>query len=294
MRIIRAAHLGWCFGVRDAVTLATRAARGNSVTVLGELVHNQQVNDLLRAQGVRLTRRVEEVTTATVIITAHGASEKALERVRARAPNVIEATCPLVRAAHDAVRDLVAAGFHPVIIGQRDHVEVRGLTEDLAAYDVVLTEADVAALPGRRRFGVAAQTTQPVDRVRGLVGSIQHRFPVAELRFVDTVCRPTKDRQAAAAVLARQCDVVVVIGGRHSSNTVELARTCARSCARVVRGETVADLRSEWFTDADTVGITAGTSTPDVVIDEVEQWLQELAAGQEVSRPAPDLEPHIA
>ena len=109
--------------------------------------------------------------TRTVMITAHGASEKAMGRVRERGLNVMEATCPLVRLAHRAVAKLARDGYHPVIVGKRDHVEVRGLTEDLADFDVVLSEADVLELRERARFGVAAQTTQPIERVRALVGA---------------------------------------------------------------------------------------------------------------------------
>lgn len=280
MNILRAEHMGWCFGVRDAVVLAARQAEAGPVTVLGELVHNETVNAALRAQGVQLTSRLDEVATATVIITAHGTAESALQQVRARVPRVLEATCPLVHAAHRAVRELVVAGFHPVIVGQRDHVEVRGLTGDLREFDVVLTEADVARLTPRTRFGVASQTTQPVERVRWLVELIRQRFPNAEVRWVNTVCRPTKDRQAAAVVLAQQCDVVVVIGGFNSNNTNELARTCAQQGARVVRVASAVDLCADWFAGVATVGITAGTSTPDVVIDEVERWLTNLAKEQ--------------
>jgi 4-hydroxy-3-methylbut-2-enyl diphosphate reductase len=186
---------------------------------------------------------------------------------------VVEATCPLVHVAHRALARLVRGGFHPVIIGKRDHVEVRGMTGDLEVFDVVLKEEDVAKLGERPRFGVVAQTTQPIDRVRQLVGLIRERFPGSEVRFIDTVCRPTKQRQNAAVELAQSCDVVVVIGGAHSNNTHELVKTCSRFCARVHHVRTAVDLREDWFYAADTVGLTAGTSTPDAVIDQVEQWL---------------------
>ena len=152
-------------------------------------------------------------------------------RVRERGLNVMEATCPLVRLAHRAVAKLARDGYHPVIVGKRDHVEVRGLTEDLEDFDVVLSEADVFELRERARFGVAAQTTQPIEKVRALVELIRRRFPHSEVRFVDTVCRPTKQRQNAAIELAQQADVVVVIGGAHSNNTQELVTTCGRYCA---------------------------------------------------------------
>jgi 4-hydroxy-3-methylbut-2-en-1-yl diphosphate reductase len=168
----------------------------------------------------------------------------------------------------------VRDGYHIVIIGQRDHVEVRGLTGDLDRFDVVLEDADVLAIEEHPRIGVAAQTTQPVEKVRHLVDLIRHRFPHAEVRFFDTVCKPTKDRQSAAIEIARQTDVVIVVGGRSSNNTRELVRTCARYCARVHHVQSDADVRPEWFEGANIVGLTAGTSTPDDVIDRVEARIQ--------------------
>jgi 4-hydroxy-3-methylbut-2-enyl diphosphate reductase len=188
---------------------------------------------------------------------------------------VIEATCPLVHLAHRSVQKLVQQGYHPVIIGRRDHVEVRGMTGDLDEYDVVLTEDEVAALQPRPRLGIVAQTTQPIDHVRALVRCIQQGFPSADVRFVDTVCQPTKQRQHAAGELAQHCDVVVVIGGANSNNTRELVRTCSAHCSRVHHIQTAADLHPEWFRETDTVGLTAGTSTPDAVIDGVETQLKE-------------------
>ncbi|HEV2391735.1 MAG TPA: 4-hydroxy-3-methylbut-2-enyl diphosphate reductase [Verrucomicrobiae bacterium] len=277
MKIIRAEHLGMCFGVRDAISLAQKESEGKPLTILGELVHNESVLAELRARGIRVAPDAMSVDTQAVMITAHGASQKALEGVRQRGLSVMQATCPLVHVAHRAVRKLVSEGFHPVLIGKRDHVEVRGMTEDLQDFDVVLTEAEVFELKERPRFGVAAQTTQPIDRVRYLVGLIRWRFPAAEVRFVDTVCQPTKQRQDAAIELAQQSDVVVVIGGAHSNNTHELVKTCARYCAHVHHVQQAEDLRPEWFAGVGRVGITAGTSTPDTVIAAVEHWLAELA-----------------
>ena len=276
MRIIRAEHLGMCFGVRDAIALALNQSKTRPLTVLGELVHNDTVLSELRANGIKIAQHVGAVETQEVMITAHGASEKALNRVRERGLTVTEATCPLVHVAHRAVARLVGEGYHPVIIGKRDHVEVRGLSEDLADFDVVLSEADVLELRDFPRYGIAAQTTQPIERVRSLVALIQSRFPNSQVRFIDTVCRPTKERQSAAIALAQQCDVVVVIGGAHSNNTHELVRTCSRFCRRVYHVQSAAELQPKWFADAETVGITAGTSTPDSTIEEVEGRLMEF------------------
>jgi len=267
-----------CFGVRDAIALALRQAATEPVTVLGDLVHNETVLAALRSRGVRMAQQVAAVETRAVMITAHGASERAIRRAREQGLTVTEATCPLVRLAHRAVTQLAREDYHPVIVGKREHVEVRGLTEDLADFDVVLSEADVFELRERARFGVAAQTTQPIERVRELVRLIRGRFPHADVRFVDTVCRPTKQRQHSALELAQQADVVVVIGGAHSNNTRELVETCSRHCPQVHHVPTAQDLREEWFGEAQTVGITAGTSTPDATIEEVTRWLNELAS----------------
>ena len=273
VRIVRAAHLGMCFGVRDAISLALSQTRSESVTILGELVHNPTVLDRLRSQGVRIEHQLTNVQTPTVMITAHGASERMMAQVRERGLKVLEATCPLVHHAHRAVSRMIEEGYYPVIIGKRDHVEVRGIVEDLREFSVVLTEEDVSGLPEKERIGIAAQTTQPIERVRYLVDLIGQRFPAAQIRFADTVCQPTKQRQSAAVELARQCDVVVVIGGAHSNNTRELVQTCRLHCPRVFHVQSASDLNVRFFGHARTVGLTAGTSTPDETIDEVEAWL---------------------
>jgi len=142
---------------------------------------------------------------------------------------------------------------------------------------VVLDEEDVANLRERPRFGVVAQTTQPIDKVRRLVRLMRERFPLSEVCFIDTVCQPTKQRQNAAIELAQKCDVVIVIGGAHSNNTHELVKTCLLFCPRVHHVQAAADLREEWFHATNTVGITAGTSTPDSSIVAVEKAIRALA-----------------
>jgi len=278
MRIIRAAHLGMCFGVRDAIALALEHADSGPLTILGDLVHNPTVLNALESKGIAVAQHVDHVRTPTLMVTAHGTSERTLAQTRALGLKVVEATCPLVQVAHRAVTALAREDYHVVIIGQRDHVEVRGLTGDLDEFDVVLDEADVQALDEHPRIGIAAQTTQSIEKVRQLAASIRRRFPRSEVRFIDTVCKPTKERQDAAVALARESDVVIVIGGRTSNNTRELVKTCGRYCSRVHHVQTDADLSPEWFHGAHTVGITAGTSTPDDVIDRVEERIRGVEA----------------
>jgi 4-hydroxy-3-methylbut-2-enyl diphosphate reductase len=278
MRILRATHLGMCFGVRDAIALAHEHAAAGPLTILGDLVHNPAVLGALATKRIAVVQDAAQATTGTVMVSAHGAAERTIARTRALGFAVVEATCPLVRVAHRAVAAFVRDGYHIVIVGQPDHVEVRGLTGDLedGTFDVVLTDEDVRALDGHPRLGVAAQTTQPIERVRHIVTLVRHRFPASDVRFIDTVCKPTKDRQSAAVDIARQAHVVVVVGGRSSNNTRELVRTCAAHCSRVHHVETAAELDRHWFDGAALVGLTAGTSTPDDVIDAVEDRIYSL------------------
>jgi 4-hydroxy-3-methylbut-2-enyl diphosphate reductase len=281
MTIIRAQHLGMCFGVRDAIALAKKSAAPEPLTMLGELVHNQTVLDDLESSGIAIEARLDRVQTRRAMITAHGASQKRIHAARQHGLELLEATCPLVQVAHKAVHSLVAKGYYPVIIGKRDHVEVLGMTEDLEAFDVALSPEDVDRLEEKPRFGVAAQTTQPIEKVRALVQRLRQRFPNSEVRFVDTVCQPTKQRQHAAEDLAKKADVVIVIGGAHSNNTRELVQTCLKFCARVHHIQSPEDLNPDWWAPGETIGLTAGTSTPDVVIDAVEQKLQTLVYSYE-------------
>ena len=257
MKILRATHLGMCFGVRDAISITQEQAARAPLTVYGDLVHNESVLADLSRRGVRFVQRDEPVVTDEVMITAHGVSEATLDRLKGQGLVIRDATCPLVRVAHHAVAKLLREGFHPVIIGQRHHVELDQLRE-------------------QRRFGIAAQTTQPIDRVHRLVERLRRRFPSSEVRFIDTVCQPTKQRQDAAIDLAQRCDVVIVIGGAHSNNTRELVATCRKYCPRVRHIQNPGEITMCWLEGATNVGLTAGTSTPDAIIDEVEDRLREL------------------
>ncbi len=274
MNIVRAHHLGMCFGVRDALSLAHAEGARQPLTILGELVHNPSMLENLRRAGIGIETDLTAVHTNAVMITAHGVSDRRRAELRGRGLEILEATCPLVHVAHRALRSLVEAGHHPVVIGKRGHVEVNGLVEDYPGADIVLSERDIDSLRERTSFGVVAQTTQPVTRVRSLVDYLRHRFPESSVHFRDTVCLPTKQRQEAAVQLAGECSVVIVVGGRRSNNTRELVETIRVICARVHQVETADELQAEWLRADDTVGITAGTSTPDAQIEAVELRLR--------------------
>jgi 4-hydroxy-3-methylbut-2-enyl diphosphate reductase len=273
MEVRMAEHMGMCFGVRDAIELAVRLTRQGPLTILGDLVHNPDVVARMDAAGAVRARAAEEVQTRAVLLTAHGTAQQVKLRLRDEGHQVHDAACPLVKRVHLALAKLVHEGRHPVIVGQADHVEVRGLIGDLNDCTVVLHEADLEKLAGKRRLGVVAQTTQPLEHVEALVESIRRRFPEADVAFVDTVCQPTKDRQEAMRRLVDESEVIVVVGGPESNNSrklTELARGRGRTAYQVARAS---ELRPEWFDGVGVVGLTAGTSTPEDLIEEVRAWL---------------------
>jgi 4-hydroxy-3-methylbut-2-en-1-yl diphosphate reductase len=279
MRIILAQHFGLCFGVRDAIAQAHELARQGPLTILGELVHNPVVREQLRAQGVQ-EGSLDHPTPSSnrVMITAHGASDLQRRKWQAAGYDVADATCPLVRHAHEQLKRLVAAGYFPIVIGKGGHVEVRGLTEDFPDAFVLETVSDISKLPERERYGVISQTTQPVDHVQRLVAAIRACHPNAEVLFADTVCRPTKERQAALEELIAQADMIVVVGGRESNNTRQLVTTCRAAGRQTFHIERADEIDGIDFTGVKTLGLTAGTSTLPETVSAVCRRLQEIAS----------------
>jgi len=278
MRIILAEHFGVCFGVRDALSEAGRIARVVPLTILGELVHNPIILAGLQAKGVqRGELKSTSASTANVMITAHGASNERRDAWRSAGYQVSDATCPLVHRAHAALASLVADGCFPVVIGKKGHVEVLGLTGDFPNAFVIETEADMANLPQRERYGVISQTTQAIEKVEGLVEMMRHTRSSSTIIFRDTVCQPTKNRQNALQKLLETCDTIVVVGGRNSHNTLQLVSKAGAAGLRAFHVERPEELQPEWFFDVRVAGLTAGTSTLKETVAAVKARLEEIA-----------------
>jgi 4-hydroxy-3-methylbut-2-enyl diphosphate reductase len=281
MRVIRADVLGMCFGVRDALEVVAGVANPSGVTVYGQLVHNEIVQAQLSAHGFSAHNPAERAAslpaTPVVLITAHGISNRERKRLESAGKQLVDTTCPLVERAHQAAIALHDEGFHVVVIGRKGHVEVEGIIGDLDSCTVIEYTDDIR-LFSSPRLGIVCQTTMPERRVAELRDLIVARNPHAEIRFVDTVCLPTKEHQRALERLIDTVDAVVVVGGRNSNNTLELVARCRERDRPVLHVQSAADLQTDWFRGFATVGLTAGTSSLTSTIDDVHRALARIGS----------------
>jgi len=270
-----------CFGVRDALQIADQVVDPTKVTIHGELVHNPRVIHQLDVAGfVQSPEAGRNVVPETpmVLITAHGVSDKERARLNLSGKQLIDTTCPLVRRAHDAAMKLAAEGRHVLLIGKPGHVEVQGIVEDLDSYDVV-ANVDAVKKYGSNRIGIVCQTTMPSCLLEQIRKEIAVQNAEADICFVDTVCHPTKRRQAAMQELVQQVDAVVVVGGRNSNNTRRLAELCQEHEVPVLHITCAEELDVVWFDGFEIIGLTAGTSTLDSTINAVHDRLEQLTSG---------------
>jgi len=279
MKIILAENRGFCPGVRRAVQLSLQALDTHgTVYSLGHLIHNQQVvNDLVH-RGLIVVNDISEVPIGSVLlIRSHGESPAIFDQAHRHRLILIDATCGLVRRAQKLVAELADQSYQVVVIGDRNHPEVKGLTGYAENVTVIQSEADVGALARDARLGAIAQTTISPGTVAKMVTLlIEHGF--SEIKLVNTLCDQSIARQHSATELARNVDVMFVLGGRHSANTRHLAELCRSAGVQTYHLENCDQFDHEMIGQAETVGITAGASTPDDLIDEFVRTLESFGA----------------
>ena len=273
-------HAGFCFGVKRAVCRAFECAQQQlSCVTLGPLIHNPQEVARLEAAGVRSVDSLDEVAPGqTVIIRSHGVTPEVYAQCEARGIPVIDATCPHVAHIHQLVRDFSASGDAVIIVGEPEHPEVVGIAGWASGPVFILPtreSAEEAQLP--RRALVVAQTTLRRDRFEDVLAVIRGRVPELTVRM--TICAATSQRQQEAERLSRECDVMIVVGGRNSSNTKKLLETCALRCSRSYQAETPEDIPQGIVRPGDRVAITAGASTPQWLLEQVRARIEESVAG---------------
>jgi 4-hydroxy-3-methylbut-2-en-1-yl diphosphate reductase len=283
--VLRAREMGMCFGVRDALVMARGVQTPVDFTVFGELVHNPAVTRSLEGRGFHLMGemgRAGEVESAGVLITAHGVSDAQRRAFEKAGKRVVDTTCPLVRRAHAAALTLAGEGRHVVVVGKAGHVEVTGLTGDLASFDVVAGVEGVRAY-GFEKLGVVAQTTTTDAVFDAVAARVRELNPRADVKAVRTVCQPTRDRQEAVRELVEKVDALVVVGGENSNNSrmlCEVGKKAGKGALLVSGVEGLSEERVWGMLPSGkercVLGLTAGTSALDETVNEVEVFLRGL------------------
>ena len=276
MKILLAKDAGYCFGVRDAVDLAYETAKKHGdVYMLGHIVHNENVVNALDGAGAKVVDTLEEVPDGKpILFRAHGTSVDTWGDAKSKDMNIVDATCPLVWEIHEEVKKLELEGRKIIIVGDHGHDEVVGIASQVKDPIIVATPEEAAALRKTKRAGVVSQSTQTIENVQEIINIIMTK--VFDLRFVNTICFPTKRNQTQIKELAKQCDVMIVIGSFTSANSKRLTALAKERNKNSYQVTCADDIKLDWLKNAEVVGVSAGASTPDIIIDEVLTKIKEI------------------
>ncbi|HIP99961.1 TPA: 4-hydroxy-3-methylbut-2-enyl diphosphate reductase [Candidatus Bipolaricaulota bacterium] len=279
LRIELARVYGFCPGVRRAVQMVEdHLAREGPLATLGAIVHNAHVVEALQEKGARVAGGVCEVGEPTVAITAHGAGQEIYREIQERGLKLVDTTCPIVKRAQEAARALAQGGYTVLIYGEESHPEVRGILSWTEGKGHATMSPDDLPELATKKLAIVSQTTKDQKAFWGFVREVIARVHPAlkDLRVVDTTCPETGRRYQAAVELAREVEAIFVVGSRNSANTRKLAETCRGTGVRTYFIESAEEIEPGWLSGLSRVGVTAGASTPDEVIDQVLRRLSQL------------------
>lgn len=270
MKILVARTAGFCFGVKRAMEMVQSALQNKSTPIysLGPLIHNPLVVCELEKKGLQVIDELEHAATGRVVIRSHGAGPQVYELASRKKLEIIDATCPFVKNVQQLAIFLREQGYQVIIIGERDHVEVKGVLDSVAGEALVINNArDLEPEKISPKVGIISQTTQDKFNFRQIVAEI---LPLTkEARVYNTICLATCDRQQEVASLSKQVSLMIVVGGKNSANTSRLVEVSRNNGTVTYQVETPEEIRAEWFSGVETVGVTAGASTPDQQIRNV-------------------------
>ena len=270
MKVYVVRQAGFCFGVKRAIKLACDAAKrkNKEVFTLGPLIHNPQVVEDLKRKGVHVLDDINGLKSGTVIIRSHGVHPRILRRLKGKPVEVVDATCPFVRKAQRKAKLLYDQGYQVAVVGEADHPEVQGIVGYVNDSALVINQNPVKTNLGRfKKLGIVAQTTLSIDAFKQAIGRLVEN--AEELKVCNTICHATARAQKATLRLASRVDMMIVVGGYNSANTSRLAKLCKKRGTPTHHVETDKGLRRSWFKRVKSVGVTAGTSTPDWLIKQV-------------------------
>ena len=275
MKITVAKDAGYCFGVRDAVNMAYDSAEefGN-VYMLGDIVHNEQVVEDLENVGTKVVKTLDDVPKdSPILFRAHGTVNELWEEAKSKKMNIIDATCPLVHEIHHEVKRLAEDGRQIIIIGDHGHDEVVAIANQVENSMIISSTLEASKLCKMKKVGVVSQSTQMIENVQGIMNILMEK--VFDLHFVNTICYPTKRNHEQIKTLAMVNDVMIIIGSFTSANSKRLAELSSERNRNSYQVTCAEDLNVDWFKNKNSVGISAGASTPDYLIDEVKLRIQE-------------------
>jgi 4-hydroxy-3-methylbut-2-enyl diphosphate reductase len=281
MKVIVAQDAGYCYGVERALRITLKASRESPkpIATLGPIIHNPQVVESLKGKGVVPVGSLSEADEGTIIIRSHGIDPKIVREANEKGLIVIDATCPIVKKAQKCGQQLIEEGYELVIVGERNHPEVKGIVAYAHNHAVIVEEPhDLADFSHDKRVGVIVQTTQPFDKLLQVVSLL---LPISkEVKIFNTICDATTARQEAARKLSNEVDVMVVVGGKNSANTTRLAEICRAENTATYHVETEEEIDPGWFSQNMTVGVTAGASTPGWLLEAVVEKLRQIDSGK--------------
>ena len=269
MKIFLARDAGYCFGVRDAVNLAYDTAEAHGeVYMLGTIVHNERVIENLSNAGAKVVETLDDVPEdKPILFRAHGTAPELWKKTDKKKLNLVDATCPLVTEIHDEIKKLEEEGRRAIIIGDHGHDEVVAIAAQVRNPIIIANVDEAKTLRKMKKAGVVSQSTQMIENVKEIMNVLMEK--VFDLRFVNTICFPTRRNHEQIKELAVQCDVMIVIGSFTSANSKRLTQLALERNKRSYQVTTAEELDMSWFNDCETVGISAGASTPDEIINDV-------------------------
>ncbi len=278
LKVILPDEYSFCFGVERALEIAKEyIEKGESFDTLGEIIHNPHVVARFEEKGIHVIEDPEESKKQKILIRSHGVPPETLEKIKKLGKDFIDATCPFVRHAHESARKLVDEGYCLLIVGKKQHPEVIGIQGyAMGKGHVVLNNKDVDKINLKgKKVGIVSQTTMLLWNVQNVVEAVLKQNP-KEVRYINTRCSTTERRQNATRELARKVDVMVIVGGRHSSNTNRLFEIAQNNCKKAYLVESYKEIKPEWFLDAKTVGLTGGASTPPEDVLKVKETIEKI------------------
>ena len=277
MKILVAKDAGYCFGVRDAVNLAKKSGDDfQEVYMLGEIVHNEKVVEDLNKKGAKVVASLDDIPEdKPVLFRAHGTKPEVWKEAQKKKLNIIDATCPLVTEIHEEIKMLESENRKTIIIGDHGHDEVVGIAAQVKKPIIISNIEEAKALGRMRKAGVVSQSTQMIENVQEIMSILMSK--VFDLRFVNTICYPTRKNHEQIKELSEIVDVMIIIGSFTSANSKRLTQLAKERNEYSYQVVDELDLKNEWFKGVDTVGISAGASTPDNIIQRVTEYIKSLS-----------------